>query len=253
LYGLVRSKGWWLALGIGLGTMVKFVPFLLLATVWRAWGLRAMLFYGAAVAGLSLIILGPFLWVSPAFTLASLQAQAGKSSYQTVWALIDGNWTTGNFGPLRERLDPAKATQPVNNPARLPTWLTLVPFGLVGLFIFSRPRALVDAQADAVIFTTLTFIIFILWSQGWSPQWQTFLIPLLLLALPVRRAVLFIIVLGFINLLEWPVILSRGLADLLSVTIIIRTLILILLGVELYQLFSGTTSLKKAYRGKAPN
>jgi hypothetical protein len=211
-----------------------------------------MLLYGAAVVGLSLIILGPFLWLSPTFTWASLQAQVGKSSYQTIWALIDGNWTTGNFGPLRDHLEPAKASQPVNNPARLPTWLTLIPFGLMGLFIFSRPRVLAD-EADTVSFASLTFIIFILWSQGWSPQWQTFLIPLLLLALPVRRAVLFIIVLGFINFLEWPVILSRGLTGLLPVTIIIRTLILILLGVELYQLFSGATSLKRAYRGEVPN
>jgi hypothetical protein len=212
-----------------------------------------MLLYGAAVIGLSLLVLGPFLWLSPTFTLASLQAQVGKSSYQTVWALIDGNRTTGNFGPLRDHLDPAKAGQPLNNPARLPTWLTLIPFGLVGLFIFSRPQALADAHADAVTFTTLTFIIFILWSQGWSPQWQTFLVPLLLLALPVRRAVLFIIVLGFINFLEWPVILSRGLTDLLPVTIIIRTLILILLLVELYQFFRGTTAFKKSYRGEVPN
>jgi hypothetical protein len=252
LYGLVRRKGWWLALGIGLGTMVKYVPVLLLATVWRAWGLRAMLRYGAAAIGICLIILGPFLWLSPTFTLASLRAQSGKSSYQTIWALIDGNRTTGNFGPLRDHLEAAKASQPLNNPARLPTWLTLIPFGLLGLFIFSRPRVLAD-EADAVTFTTLTFIIFILWSQGWSPQWQTFLIPLLLLTLPVRRAVLFIIVLGFINFLEWPVILSRGLTDLLPITIIIRTLILILLAVELYQLFSGATSSKKVYRGEVPN
>lgn len=250
LYGLLQAKGRWVALGIGLGTMVKFVPVLLLATVWRVWGWRAMLTYGAAVIGISLLILGPFLWLNPTFTLASLRAQAGKSSYQTVWALVDGNMTTGNFGPLRDHLDPAKASQPLNNPARLPAWLTLIPFGLVGLFIFSRPRALPEAQTDAVIFTLLTFIIFILWSQGWSPQWQTFLIPLLLLALPVRRAVLFIIVLGFINFLEWPVILSRGLNVLLPLTIIIRTVILVLLAVELYQLFSGTTAFRKSYRGE---
>ena len=59
--------------------------------------------------------------------------------------------------------------------------------------------------------------------------------PLLLLTLPERRAVLFIIALGFINFLEWPVILSRGLNSLLPITIIARTLLLILLAVELYR------------------
>jgi len=182
-----------------------------------------------------LLIFGPFAVLSPELTLASLQAQAGKSSYQTVWALLDGNLTTGNFGPLLDHFDAAKATQPVNNPATIPTWLTFVPFALLGLFVLTRPRTRSDPNLDAVIFTALTFVIFFLWSQGWSPQWQTFLIPLLLLSLPYRRAVLFIILLGFVNLLEWPVILSRGLTQLLPITIFARTFILILLGIDLYQ------------------
>jgi hypothetical protein len=215
--------------------MVKFLPVILLATLWRARGLKSALIYGLVTLLISLVIFGPFALLNPRMTLASLQAQAGKSSYQTVWALIDGNYTTGNFGPLDDHFEPAKATQPVNNPAQFPTWLTLIPFGLLGLFVLTRPRVLADPDLDAVLFTTLTFVIFFLWSQGWSPQWQTFLIPLLLLSFPAGRAVLFIIVLGFINFLEWPVILSRGLTELLPLTIIIRTLILLLLGWELYQ------------------
>ena len=54
---------------------------------------------------------------------------------------------------------------------------------------------------------------------------------------------MFIIVLGFINFLEWPVILSRGLNQLLPLTIIIRTLIFILIGYELYRMLTG----KKAH------
>jgi hypothetical protein len=242
LYGLIKHRNILLALALGLGAMVKFLPVLLLATIWRARGLKATLIYAGAVLFISLLIFGPFALRSPRLTLASLQAQAGKSSYQTVWALIDGNYTTGNFGPLADHFDPAQATRPVNNPARIPTWLTLIPFGAVGIFIFTRPRSLPDANLDAVVFTTLTFIVFVLWSQGWSPQWQTFLIPLLLLSLNESRAVLFIIVLGFVNFLEWPVVLSRGMNDLLPVTVIVRTLILILLGYELYQRLTWSRS-----------
>jgi len=243
LYSLTRHRNKLLAVALGLGTMVKFLPVILLATVWRLQGLKAALIYAGAVLLIGLIIFLPFGLLNPELTLASLQAQAGKSSYQTVWALIDGNYATGNFGPLEDHFEATKAAQPVNNPARLPTWLTLIPFGLLGLFILTRPRLLPDSNLDAVIFTTLTFMIFILWSQGWSPQWQTFLIPLFLLVFPEWRAVLFIIVLGFINFLEWPVILSRGLNQLLPLTIIMRTLIFILIGYELYRMLSG----KKAY------
>jgi hypothetical protein len=162
-----------------------------------------------------------------------------------MWALLDGNDTTGNFGPISDHFDAAKAGQPVNNPARIPSWLTIIPFGLFGLYVLTRPRVLADAKLDAVIFTTFTFIIFLLWSPGWSPQWQTFLIPLLLLSFPERRAVLFIIALGFIGFLEWPVMLSRGLNHLLPITIVARTLLLVLIAFELYKI------LTKPFTGKA--
>lgn len=238
LYGLNRAKTGLTAVAIGLGMMVKLVPVLLIATVWRARGLRTALVCAGITLLISLLILGPFAWLSPAMTGASLLAQPSKSSYETVWALLDGNYTTGSFGPLADHFDPAQARRPLNNPARLPGWLRLIPFGLLGLFIFSRPRRLED-QPDTIVFTALTFIIFCLWSPGWSPQWQTFLIPLLLLALPETRAVLFIVGLGFVSFLEWPVILSRGLIQLLPLTIIIRTLLLIVLGFELYRTLTG--------------
>jgi hypothetical protein len=243
LYSLIKNRPKLLAIALGLGVMVKYLPVILLATIWRAKGFKAACLYGLVTLLISLIIFGPFLLRSPIFTLASLQAQGSKSSYETVWALIDSNTTTGNFGPLADHFDPAKAITPLNNPARIPTWLTLIPFGLLGLFIFTRPRPLQVAlsQLDTVIFTTLTFVIFFLWSPGWSPQWQTFLVLLLLLSLPERRAVLFIIALGFVNFLEWPVILSRGFNNLIPITIIARSLLLILLLIELYRLLTRPT------------
>lgn len=239
LHGLLRGKQALPAIAIGLGMMVKFLPILLVATVWRLRGLKAALLTGAAALVIGLIFYAPFGLLNPTQTVASLQAQARKSSYQTVWALIDGNYTTGNFGPLSDHFDPALATQPVNNPPVIPSWLTLIPFGLLGLYALTRPRQLPDANLDAVVFTAFTFVIFILWSQGWSPQWQTFVIPLLLLALPLNRAALFVIVLGFVNFAEWPVILSRGLTQLLPLTIILRTLLLALLAWEFFRRLQG--------------
>lgn len=242
LYSLFNQRTKLLAIALGLGAMIKFLPVILLATIWRYKGLKAAIAYGLAVLLISLIIFGPFALFNPTMTFASLQAQARKSSYQTVWAILDNNLTTGNFGPLTDHFDPLKATQPVNHPARIPTWLTLIPFGLLGLFLLTRPQTASSGNFEAMIFTTLTFIIFFLWSQGWSPQWQTFLIPLLLLSFPEKRAVLFIIALSFINFLEWPVILSRGLNHFLPFTIIARTFILVLIAIEAYRLFTRLTS-----------
>ncbi|MDM8530343.1 glycosyltransferase 87 family protein [Anaerolineales bacterium HSG25] len=233
LYAILRNKAKLLILAIGLGAMVKFLPLILLAPVARAKGLKQTAKYSGGVFLVCLMIFGPFLWLNPTMTVASLQAQANKSSYQTVWAILDGNDKTGNFGSLSDHFEPEKATQPLHNPSRIPPWLTLIPFAVLGLFIFTRPQR-VQPKLDLILFTTITFVIFFLWSKGWSPQWQTILTPLLLLSFPAPRAVLLIIVLGFINFLEWPVILSRGLTPLMPLTILMRTAVLILIGVELY-------------------
>jgi hypothetical protein len=219
---------------IALGALTKWMPLVLLVVIWRIWGWRAALISTVVVGLVCLATLGGLYTLSPEFTRASLQAQFAKSSWQTVWALVDGNVSnTGSFGPLVERFSVAAALTPLHNPSRVPAWLTLLPFVGLGLFAASRPVR--SAGRHAPILTALLIVLFFLWSKGWSPQWQLILIPLLLLALPSERAVMFILVLGFVNLLEWPVILSRGLTQLLPLTIVLRTAILALLGWELYR------------------
>lgn len=71
-------------------------------------------------------------------TKASLQSQPSRSSWQTIWALINGNYTTGEFIPLQERLWPEAATFPRGNPAIIPSWITRILFGLVGLVMLFR-------------------------------------------------------------------------------------------------------------------
>jgi hypothetical protein len=229
LFILLRGRSWWLSgLIIGLGTMIKFFPILLLITAWWTCGWRAALKSGLVALLVIALILGPLLILSPDYTLASLLAQPAKSSWQTVWALIDGNvGNTGNFGLLDDHFDPAKATERLYNPSRLPAWLTIMPFILLGWLIFTRP--LPRNKENSLIFTSLILTMFFLWAKGWSPQWQLYLFPLLLLSLPLGRAVLFVLLLSWINLLEWPIILSRNLVEYLPLTIIARTLVLILL------------------------
>jgi hypothetical protein len=250
LFTLKRGRPWITGLIIGLGAMVKWLPLLLLAAVGRQRGPRAGLVSGLAALLVCLVVLGPLAWFSPDYTLASLKAQVGKSSWQTLWALLDGNLAnTGSFGPLSDRFDPARAGVPLHNPSRLPWWLTAIPFAGAGLFALTRPRR--RQIDDHLVFSALAFILFCLWSKGWSPQWQMFLIPLLLLSLPLRRAVLVVLALGFINVLEWPAILSRGLTQLLPLTVIARSLIWVVLAWELYQRLAHPPSAIGAADGPA--
>ena len=246
VWALLHKRDGLAGLCIGLGAMTKLWPLGLLLLAWRAGGWRCVLVVGLVALSVCLVFLTPLYMLSPEFTLASLQSQMGKSSWQTVWALLDGNLSnTGNFGPLVERFSPARATVPLHNPSRVPSWLTLLPFAAIALFVLTR-RPTQRAARDLPTAAALLLMLFFLWSKGWSPQWQLVAIPLLLLALPWERAVLFTVVLGLINALEWPVILSRGLTRLLPLTITLRTLLLVMLAWELYQQLASPSRARAA-------
>jgi len=95
---------------IAVGILTKWFPFLLLPALWRYRSKRIAFKTTAISLGITLsVMLGLYL-VSPSWTSASLTSQTGRSSWQTLWALIDGNYTTGEYILLPERLDPAMAS-----------------------------------------------------------------------------------------------------------------------------------------------
>jgi hypothetical protein len=164
-----------------------------------------------------------------------LRSQAAKGSWETVWALLDGNLHTGNFGPEAERLDPAAAAVPRGNPPRINAWVSLLAFGALGLALYWKAPISQSDSLAALHFTGLTWVIFFLWSPGWSPQWALYLLPLILLTLPERLAPLLAALIVLVNLLEWPLLLSRGMFSSLPLTILLRTALFILLGLLWWQ------------------
>jgi hypothetical protein len=146
-----------------------------------------------------------------------------------VWALVDGNMGTGNFGPESERADPQHAAQPMGHSARIPSWLTLIPFAALGLLALVKiPRG---GAREQVAFLGVTWALFLLWSPGWSPQWVLYLLPLMLLVLPLPRGVLLALALAIVSLLEWPILLSRGAFEGLYLTVPVRTMLVAAMGV----------------------
>jgi hypothetical protein len=218
-------------LAAGLGLLTKVIPALVLVVAWRFRSLRQ----AAASTGVALAIgilgLAPFLAANPAMAIASLRAQAAKGSWETVWALLDGNLNTGSFGPVEEHLDAGQAVRARGNPALVPPWIPTLAIGALGLCLF----VLADRSEDrnAVRFLALAFCLLFLWSRGWSPQWLAYFVPLLLLSLPLGQALGFGLNLTCLALLEWPVLLSRGRFDLLWVPVVLRTALLLLLAVVL--------------------
>ena len=230
LWLILERKPLGAGLAVGLGFLTKLFPALSLVVAWR-FRSRRFAIWTTLIAGVCIVVvLGTLLAIQPSMASASLRSQLSKGSWETVWALIDGNLGTGAFGSLQERLDPAFALHPIGNPARIPLWIPTLVAALILLWIWMRAKSVDDRSSFPFLATF--FCVFLLWSRGWSPQWVAYLIPLLLLGFSEARALIYGVCLIMIALLEWPVLLSRGRFDLLWLPIIVRTLLLVMMAVE---------------------
>jgi hypothetical protein len=242
---------WWLltkqethsAIVVAVGALTKFTPALILAAVWRFRERSKALRYTAIVVGLFVLTYLPLFAQNAAMTMPSLTAQFNKASYQTVWAILDGNYRTGNFGPLQDRVDPARAGLVQGNPAVIPGWLRLGVATAIGLWVFMRTRRLDDK--GLIAFVTITMLIFFLQAQGWSPQWLVEIIPLVLLCFPTRDGVIIVVLLSLVTFAEYPFLFIRtgdtggeitgALLPAFVVLVLTRTGILVALCAALYR------------------
>ena len=207
---------WWLldkrlgasALAVVVGGLIKYVPLLLVPGVWRFLSARLAWRYTAMVA-LTLGVVGAGLWGwGGQMAYASLAAQLRKASYQTVWALLDGNWRTGLFVPPEQRTDPDTALTSTGAPAKVPLGVRTVLFAGPAIYVWARMRR-DDARSLVAGYSAIT-VLFYLWSQGWSPQWLVVLTPLILLNFPHRLGVMACLVLAFGAFLEYPGLFMRA-------------------------------------------
>ena len=215
----------------GLGFLTKLIPVVTLVVAWRYKPNNHALKTTIVMIAIVLLGFAPLVIHNQEMTIASISSQVAKGSWETVWALLDGNLGTGTFGPIEEHLDVAQAIRPRGQPALIPHWIPTLGFGIIGAWFFLKAGT--DGDLKAVQFLTLTWCLFLLWSRGWSPQWLAYLIPLLLLSLPLNLAGGFCICLALVSLLEWPILLSRGRFDLLWLPVVIRTMLLVLLAVTI--------------------
>jgi len=227
IYLITIKKSRMAGLVIGIGGLIKWFPLLILPAAWKWLSTKKAL--STLVIALVVIGLGWGLLfgISPEFTKASLIAQGAKGSWETVWALIDGNLSTGNFSPEINRAIPASASISTGNPPVISSWLSLLAIGGVGFLVFWKST--IDSAVKLVGFSGFTLIMFFLWSPGYSPQWTLYLLPLVILCFDNSRSRLLALVLVLTNLLEWPILLSRGWFQFLDEVVLLRTAIYFLL------------------------
>jgi hypothetical protein len=226
-----------------LGTLAKYTPVLILPAVWRFYDWRRAAQYTLITLVIVVLVLGLLVVWGGRMAVASLLAQFNKASYQSVWALVDGNMRTGSFTGPETRFDADNAFKPYGNEPVIPSWLRIIPFAALGLYIYTRK--LREDDQGVVAFFTVTLVIFFLWAHGWSPQWILTLTPLILLNFPNRDGVLLCLVLNLVSFVEYPVLFMRTgdtsgeisgvLVAPYVLLILIRTLLLAGLVGSLYQ------------------
>jgi len=212
---------------IGIGGLIKWFPVLVLPAAWK-W-LKTKKALTVVIIAVFVISLGwgLLLGISTEFTKASLAAQGAKGSWETVWALIDGNLSTGNFNPDIDRTITSSAFISTGNPSVVPVWLSLLILGGIGFWVFWKST--IESAHQIIGMSGFTMIMFFLWSPGYSPQWTLYLLPLVILCFKNNRSLLIGLVLTLVNLLEWPILLSRGWFQYLDEIVLMRTAIFILL------------------------
>lgn len=227
IYLILINKNKTAGLVIAIGILTKWFPLLLLPAIFRYKKWKQALGVALLALGGTLLVWAIFYFVSPTMTKASLQSQPSRASWQTMWALIDGNLTTGEFIPLQERLWPEAAVFPRGNPAIISTWTSLVFFGLIGLnFLFKFTN---KTPIGFLSMAGITWALFLLWSPGWSPQWTLYLLPIILLTLPPNKGWFISFLFLLLTLIEWPLLLKHGLWMGLWVIVPLRIAIFIYL------------------------
>src|SRR5258708_32659667 len=91
------------------GGLTQLMPLILLGAVWRFRPAGEALRYSLIALGVTAAGLLAMLAFAGPYGLPSLSVQFSKSSAETVWALLDGNYTTGILKP--DHLGPATAFQ----------------------------------------------------------------------------------------------------------------------------------------------
>ena len=186
--------------------------------------------------------------------LAHLDTLLTLPGWSSPYALIDG--VIKHVDPkVADRFDVALAASPLV-PSRIPWSLVTAAFGMIYLVILWRAvkrvsilraqSAKQSLQAKGIASSTsgflavtgartaiglaaLTFIFYLLWSKGFSPQWVLYLIAFLCILMPNFLGVVLIALLEALYVIEWPItfILLKADPSYLTALVIVRTIYII--------------------------
>ncbi len=237
----------------GVGFLVKLWPILVVPVAfWREPTRRRRLWLVGLTALTIVAVSLPFFLLNPQLFALSWTINLKRSSWETVWALLEGFTGFGLAGGAN-RFDPTQAGA-LQHPTTLPWTPISAGFALVYLYLWWAARdrmretgpsvtscllpsascPLSLSSFRAVAFAGLTMNLVTLYLKGYSPQFLVWLLPFVLLLLPGLRGLAYALLLSAVNLVESPLYFTL-LPDrpwLLTGAVLARTGLLLLLAVE---------------------
>jgi len=230
LYLLLRGRPLLAGVIGGIGFWVKVIPALLVPVGLRVFeGARPKVLFMIGLCVSAFVIAVPFLWLNAGFLWAFFANLVGRSSWETVWALLDRYYSYGVVTADRLTMPNDFTT----HPSVLPWPVITALFGLVLLWLYTR-RVDYAHKLTTVALLGLTVNLFTLYSKGYSPQFIVQLIPFAVLLLPSLKGISYVLLLDVINFLEATVyfIMLPDARWLLVTTVILRTLLIVALSFE---------------------
>ncbi|MDQ7029590.1 MAG: hypothetical protein Q9O62_07335 [Ardenticatenia bacterium] len=191
---IVRERPLAAGVTLGVGFMVKISPILPLVVAVQRFRPSGRSLAGwlspanrQVIGGLAVtvaLLSAPWVLTRPDLFLVTFKNIVERSSWETVWALIDGYYGYGVVSAERFVTTPTLAV----HPRRIPSLAVLAAGVLVGFWFWTRPWSWKRASVQ-VAFHALTLAIFLLVSPGWSPQFLLWVLPWVLLLTPFHRPV----------------------------------------------------------------
>ncbi|OQY48383.1 MAG: hypothetical protein B6242_02465 [Anaerolineaceae bacterium 4572_78] len=178
------------------------------------------------------IIIAPFAMIAPEWLYAFVRVVTGRSSWETIWAIMEGYYGFGQVAG--NRLDPFE-TQFAIYPSSLPWDFISIGFAMIYGFFFFR-RADYNCPRSLVAFMGMTITLFLLYSKGYSPQFVVYVLPFIILLFPNLIGVGYALALTILNLFEQPIffVMLPNETWLLTTIVIVRSLIWIVLSFEFF-------------------
>lgn len=206
--GLVLGAGFMIKLSPILPVVVAVQRFRTPGSPARGWLSRANGVMAGSLGGVVTLLSAPWLLTRPDLFVVTFKNLVGRSSWETVWALLDGYYGYGVVSGERFITNPTFAT----HPHRIPPLAVLLAGAAVGFWIWTRPWAWERPDVQ-VAFHALTLAVFLIVSPGWSPQFLLWVLPWLVLLPAFRRpfgpaevalpaAVWFVLLFTLLNVLE---------------------------------------------------